>query len=1107
MIPKHLKMENFLSHNTSSIDFDKFNIALILGNYDNESDQSNGSGKCLHKNTILTDALTGCRRTIEDLFNNNIKDFNVYGLNADLTLSPTKILCIKRSGKKNLLKITTQNGISEIVSISHPVFTNNLKTVRADKLKVGDFVAQPRSLMPINFKNLLSKEEVQILALHLAKVGLTRDSIKFINTDKDIVSMAKKLQACNQLNTSASVKDEEVNKLNKKRHPIKIIKNFLTKHDIFEKSVYKCLPECIFQLDNNLVGAFLGMFISCGGFVADIKENGNKEVSIGLRSEKLIDDLQALFQQRGIITHKRFRRIKRFDSWILTIGVHKENFINFYKLVARHIIGNKKQKLQRIYNNYLDTYSNPNFDIIPSNFLYDEYKKFETTHKVKKIGLNLTKTQIKTKNISRNKLLKYANILRSEKLYKLATSNLIWCKIKSIEPVGEDYTYDIQIDNDTKLYALNGFITHNSAIFESIAWVLFGKSRHKKADGVVKWDKRACRVEFIFEVGTNLYKIKRTRDKVIRESDVIFEQWNGQQFDSISCDTNSATDRKIAIIIGFNYEIFINSVYFKQDDISMFASSSPSKRKDILKSLLRMDKWDEYQKRAKEYVKTFSIKIGEKEKQLVHINKLEEEKIICKKSITQIKKQISDLNDEYIKLNSDIVCKTHKFKSLYGDNNINDILKKLRRDLGLARKRKQEINKKISDNENIIKYNTNSIAECQQYIKILDSRIKDKKNISIDSLKSKILRGYTKAQIISQHIQDLKKDIKLENNKCSICEKPLTKKEIFEIIERNEKQLHESEKKYYEIKNKLNRAEHSLKKKEKLINIGNKAELDKAKSEIKIYNWQTEINDSIGSNKRLLKERLSINCVALEEQINKLKIHSNEISRKSLEINIKDLEERASNFKKQIDQLNIEYGGQQRKYKELIKLCKRQKALRIEIDKLKNSYSIYTKLRGYFGKDGVQSVIIENIIEELENYSNETLTKICNEPTSISIRTQKQTDAGSWSETFDIIVKSGSRVDDFETFSGGEQFRISLAIRLALSNILSNRMGGSIKFLLLDEVSSNLDNNGLQMFINIVKLLSNDMKILIITHNERLKESFEDIITVNKTQNGSYVHF
>ena len=82
-----------------------------------------------------------------------------------------------------------------------------------------------------------------------------------------------------------------------------------------------------------------------------------------------------------------------------------------------------------------------------------------------------------------------------------------------------------------------------SAIFEAICWALFGKSRHKKVDGVVKWDKRACRVEFSFLIDNVMYRVIRTRDKIVRDSDVTFEQWDGNQYNRIDCDTNSATDK------------------------------------------------------------------------------------------------------------------------------------------------------------------------------------------------------------------------------------------------------------------------------------------------------------------------------------------------------------------------------------------------------------------------------------------------------------------------------------------------------------------------------------------------------------------------------------
>jgi len=224
-----------------------------------------------------------------------------------------------------------------------------------------------------------------------------------------------------------------------------------------------------------------------------------------------------------------------------------------------------------------------------------------------------------------------------------------------------------------------------------------------------------------------------------------------------------------------------------------------------------------------------------------------------------------------------------------------------------------------------------------------------------------------------------------------------------------------------------------------------------------------------------------------------------------LENEIDALEQKLESIAKSKDKLNFEYGSQVSKRKELIGKEQEQITLQNELNKLKGEFAIYDKLKGHFGKEGIQSVIIENVISELEDYANNTLSKICNEPTSLKVRTQKENEKGGWTETFDIEVTAGGRTDEFETFSGGEKFRISFALRLALSKILSKRMGGALQFLLLDEVSSSLDNKGLEMFIDIVKQLGDELKIMVITHDEKLKEMFDDILVVNKGVDGSRV--
>ena len=85
---------------------------------------------------------------------------------------------------------------------------------------------------------------------------------------------------------------------------------------------------------------------------------------------------------------------------------------------------------------------------------------------------------------------------------------------------------------------------------------------------------------------------------------------------------------------------------------------------------------------------------------------------------------------------------------------------------------------------------------------------------------------------------------------------------------------------------------------------------------------------------------------------------------------------------------------------------------------------------------------------------------------------------------------------------------MSLALRIALSD-LSSRYGGShLEFLLLDEVNSPLDRYGVEtLFVSVIRSLESQYKMLVITHDETLKEKFENTINVTKVNGDSEVEF
>jgi exonuclease SbcC len=152
---------------------------------------------------------------------------------------------------------------------------------------------------------------------------------------------------------------------------------------------------------------------------------------------------------------------------------------------------------------------------------------------------------------------------------------------------------------------------------------------------------------------------------------------------------------------------------------------------------------------------------------------------------------------------------------------------------------------------------------------------------------------------------------------------------------------------------------------------------------------------------------------------------------------------------------------------------------------------------------------LDTIIEDLEKTSNVILQSICNEPSIIVLETQRVgSDGSSIVETLDLKVKKDGNLQNFKSLSGGEKFRISLALRVAMSEISSRYGGSCLEFLLLDEVNSPLDRYGVEtLFVNVIKSLEDKYKILTITHDETLKEKFDNVINVTKINSESEIEF
>jgi exonuclease SbcC len=187
-------------------------------------------------------------------------------------------------------------------------------------------------------------------------------------------------------------------------------------------------------------------------------------------------------------------------------------------------------------------------------------------------------------------------------------------------------------------------------------------------------------------------------------------------------------------------------------------------------------------------------------------------------------------------------------------------------------------------------------------------------------------------------------------------------------------------------------------------------------------------------------------------------------------------------------------------------LAKEQQERSGQLHNLAEERGLYEELQLAFGKKGLQALIIEAAIPELEEEANALLGRMTEGRMSLHFDTQRDTKAGNVIETLDIKIADENGLRSYEMYSGGEAFRINFAIRIALSKLLARRAGAQLQTLIIDEGFGTQDADGRQKLVEAINSIKDDFtRILVITHIEELQDAFPVRIDVYKTAQGSQI--
>lgn len=690
-----------------------------------------------------------------------------------------------------------------------------------------------------------------------------------------------------------------------------------------------------------------------------------------------------------------------------------------------------------------------------------------------------------------------------------------------------------------------------TTIFKAIEYVLFNQS-DVNLERIIRDDTDVCRVVLDFSIGDQEYRISRKRTRK-GSSDMTLLQRNSvngsdtevyhsivgytciplsdketvkKYWKDLSGSRSGDTEKDLAKLIKINPKSFRSTIHFVQNDFSGLSTATPEKRKTILKDAFNLLVYTKLEKLAKDKSNSLSKEIDKYTTLLTSLGEPGKEVLTIQ---TQLSHTEIELINKQSELNmASIILAEHNAKI----NNLVSMHANLEsKYVGLLAQEKTLTTEKTKLETSVKEYqskktNVSKVAkelvaeietlkESQTKLIAIDYSQIDILNETILSIKEQIAHLNSAIKNNMEKYEDYKIPLP-GGNVCKSCRKPMTDKE------RQEHQLHINQEM-------LNCQKFIQENKQEIVKLNAEVTAHQQTiNSLSLSKQQLEsVNTKISSkNKEILDKK------ALYEEYNELlKKFTLELAEKSYELQsitemlssstmdeAKNIQQQIEDEKQKITTINSQIAGLNKELthynssKAVLQHTLDQKnkdhksynELKIKLSDLNDKFSIYPLVVQGFSSVGIPNLIIQNILDDLQIETNNLLAQLKpgGKEIQLTFSVEKKVEkTGDQADTLDINYQVNGKNRYYEQLSGAMQIAVMFSLKLGLSFLLQKMIGTDIKMLLLDELDQSLDKASVDEYANIVKFFQKDFVILIITHNDRLKDKFSHAILVEQDIN------
>ena len=683
---------------------------------------------------------------------------------------------------------------------------------------------------------------------------------------------------------------------------------------------------------------------------------------------------------------------------------------------------------------------------------------------------------------------------------------------------------DFLAHHDTKLDFSNDatvFVGQNgagkSSIIDAITFSLFGAHTRKNNKSLIRRGANKSLVKVDFSANGKNYRTVRQIDTKGTLTAQFLEK-NGEDFIPIAegerKQFGESMTEEVEKVLGINFEKLKIASIVQQGELNSIIKAKPKEFKELLNTIIGIDRLDVAVESMKEVLKEFRKDIQTKHGfDDTQIELLENRMNEFQNEITNSKPMMKKLEEEkQVRETKIIQIEQEVEKDSVKEIQLRELEDQKEELLSYAKETIKKIQREVMEEER-------KVNECKGCFSIVSKR---------GEIESRLFKLEEELQTISKELVESEKKkirfeeqgefanrLELKDGKCPVCDSkvdhlnPLFQKEhLEEEIKTLNRKISQTKEKQVELEDSIEKINDELREAEnadiklKTHNISTETELEQIAATIKEKVKKIkDIPITINSGQLLEASSIDAHAKMKYEKILQIEKTTSGFNQEEFLLKKKDLIQNRDRLR-QIDQ---EFGAISNRIENAEQQLERN---RIILDELHNVRKYVIELeniqKNVYSIDGpvaksLRSWALDIISEKASEYLEKLNTKI--QRISLSQKTRD----------VNITCYARSTMLELESLSGGEQVSIALSLRLGMAHLLG---ASNLNFMILDEPTTHLDSERRKALVGVLSQLASirgeeaSMQFIIISHDAEIFEdsSVENIYNFESAINGTLVN-